>query len=46
VMRGMIEFSPSLLYAIFVLIALCFVVLTLPMGLLFTHLSRRLVVQR
>ena len=46
VMRGMIEFSPSLLYAIFALIALCFVVLTLPMGLLFTYLSRRLVVQR
>ena len=46
VMRNMIEFSPSLLYAIFVLIALCFVVLTLPTGLLFTYLSRRLVVQR
>jgi glutamate transport system permease protein len=46
VMRGMIEFSPSLLYAIFVLIAVCFVILTLPMGLLFTYLSRRLVVQR
>ena len=46
VMRGMIEFSPSLLYAIFVLIAACFVLLTLPMGLLFTYLSRRLVVQR
>jgi len=46
VMRNMIEFSPSLLYAIFVLIALCFIVLTLPTGLLFTYLSRRLVVQR
>ncbi len=46
VMRNMIEFSPSLLYAIFVLIALCFVVLTLPTGLIFTYLSRRLVVQR
>ena len=45
-MRNMIEFSPSLLYAIFVLIAFCFVVLTLPTGLLFTYLSRRLVVQR
>ena len=45
-MRNMIEFSPSLLYAIFVLIAVCFVVLTLPTGLLFTYLSRRLVVQR
>lgn len=46
VMRNMIEFSPSLLYAIFILIALCFVVLTLPTGLLFTYLSRKLVVQR
>ena len=45
-MRNMIEFSPSLLYPIFILIAVCFVVLTLPTGLLFTHLSRRLVVQR
>ena len=46
VMRGMIEFNPSLLYAIFVLVAACFVLLTLPTGLLFTSLSRRLVVQR
>lgn len=45
-MKNMIEFSPDLLYAIFVLIALCFVVLTLPTGALFTYLSRRLVVQR
>ena len=45
-MRNMIEFSPSLLYPIFILIALCFIVLTLPTGLLFTYLSRRLVVQR
>ncbi|RYZ25427.1 MAG: amino acid ABC transporter permease [Propionibacteriaceae bacterium] len=45
-MRGMVEFNPSLLYAIFVLVAACFVVLTLPTGLLFTSLSRRLVVQR
>jgi glutamate transport system permease protein len=45
-MQNMIEFSPSLLYAIFILIAACFVLLTLPTGLLFTHLSRRLVVQR
>ena len=45
-MRNMIEFSPSLLYPIFILIAVCFIVLTLPTGLLFTHLSRRLVVQR
>ena len=33
-------------YAIFGLIAACFVLLTLPTGLLFTYLSRRLVVQR
>ena len=46
VMRGMIEFNPSLLYAIFLLVAACFVLLTLPTGLLFTSLSRRLVVQR
>lgn len=45
-MKGMIEFRPDLLYAIFILIALCFVVLTLPMGAAFTALSRRLVVQR
>jgi glutamate transport system permease protein len=46
VMRGMIEFNASLLYFIFALIAACFVLLTLPTGLLFTYLSRRLVVQR
>lgn len=46
VMRGMIEFNPSLLYAIFLLVAACFVLLTLPTGLVFTSLSRRLVVQR
>lgn len=46
VMKNMIEFSPQLLYAIFLLVALCFVVLTLPVGALFTHLSRRLAVQR
>jgi glutamate transport system permease protein len=45
-MRNMIEFSPSLLYPIFILIAVCFIALTLPTGLLFTYLSRRLVVQR
>lgn len=45
-MSNMIEFRPDLLYAIFILIALCFVVLTLPTGALFTFLSRRLAVQR
>ena len=46
VMKGMIEFNGSLLYAIFALVAACFVLLTLPTGLAFTRLSRRLVVQR
>jgi glutamate transport system permease protein len=45
-MKNMIEFSPQLLYAIFLLVAICFVVLTLPVGALFTYLSRRLAVQR
>lgn len=45
-MRGMIEFNSSLLMLIFVLMATTFVVLTLPMGLLFTWLSNRLAVQR
>lgn len=45
-MKNMIEFSPQLLYAIFLLVAVCFVVLTLPVGALFTYLSRRLAVQR
>lgn len=46
VMRGMIEFNGSLLYAIFILVAACFVILTLPTGLFFTRLSRRLTVAR
>lgn len=46
IMSGMLEFNISLLFAIFVLIALAFVILTLPMGFFFTWLSRRLVVQR
>ena len=45
-MKGMIEFRPDLIYAIFVIIATGFVVLTLPMGVLFTTLSRRLAVRR
>lgn len=45
-MRNMIEFNPSLLYWIFVVMATGFVVLTLPMGLLFTWLSNRLAVHR
>lgn len=46
IMRGMLEFNISLLYAIFFIMAAGFVILTLPLGLLFTTLSRRLAVQR
>lgn len=45
-MKGMLEFNISLLYVIFGLMAFGFVVLTLPVGVLFTHLSKRLAVQR
>ena len=45
-MRGMIEFRPDLIYAIFVIMATGFVILTLPIGVLFTSLSRRLAVRR
>ncbi len=45
-MRGMLEFNIALLFPIFFLMAAGFVILTLPMGLLFTSLSRRLAVQR
>jgi glutamate transport system permease protein len=45
-MRGMIEFRPDLIYAIFAIMATGFVVLTLPIGVLFTSLSRRLAVRR
>ena len=46
VMRNMIEFSPDLLFLIFGVMAFGFVVLTLPTGIFFTSLSRRLAVQR
>ncbi len=46
VMWNMFEFSPQYLYAIFFIMAAGFVVLTLPLGLLFTWLSNRLVVVR
>lgn len=46
IMRGMLEFNISLLFAIFFIMAAGFVILTLPVGVLFTSLSRRLVVQR
>jgi glutamate transport system permease protein len=45
-MRQMLEFDISQIYAIFLIIAAGFVLLTLPMGIFFTWLSRRLVVQR
>lgn len=45
-MRGMIEFRPDLIYVIFAIMATGFVVLTLPVGVLFTSLSRRLAVRR
>lgn len=46
VMKGMIEFNANLLMLIFAIMAFGFVVLTLPVGMLFTQLSRRLAVQR
>lgn len=45
-MRNMIEFNGSMLYVIFAIMATGFVILTLPMGLLFTWLSNRLAVLR
>src|SRR5215207_5536199 len=45
-MRGMIEFRPDLIYVIFAIMATGFVILTLPIGVLFTTLSRRLAVRR
>ena len=45
-MRNMLEFNSSLLYTIFIIMATGFVVLTLPLGVVFTALSRRLAVQR
>lgn len=45
-MKGMIEMHANLLYGIFGVIAAGFVVLTLPVGILFSHLSKRLAVAR
>jgi glutamate transport system permease protein len=45
-MRNMLEFNISLLYAIFFIMAAGFVILTLPMGLFLTWWSRKLAVQR
>ncbi len=46
VMKNMIEFSPQFIYAIFLLMALGFVILTLPIGALVSWASTRLAVQR
>ncbi|HET7397606.1 MAG TPA: amino acid ABC transporter permease [Intrasporangium sp.] len=45
-MKEMQEFRPDLLIPIFGIVAIGFVVLTLPVGLLTTHLSTRLAVRR
>jgi len=45
-MKEMVEFSPDQLFLVFLVFAFGFVVLTLPMGLVVTNLSRRLAVQR
>ena len=46
VMSNMIERRPDLLWGIFLLVALAFVVLTLPIGLATSSLSKRLAVKR
>jgi glutamate transport system permease protein len=45
-LRNMIEFRPDVLLTAFFVIALGFVILTLPMGLLISWLSGRLAVRR
>lgn len=45
-MRRMIEFRPDMLFEIFFLVALGFVIITLPMGLLTSWASQRWVVKR
>ncbi|WP_022910002.1 amino acid ABC transporter permease [Aestuariimicrobium kwangyangense] len=45
-MKNMIEFRPDLIVLIFAIIAFGFVVLTLPMGIIFTRLSQKLAVAR
>jgi glutamate transport system permease protein len=45
-MKNMLEFNIALLFPIFVIMAGGFVLLTLPLGVAFTWLSRRLAVQR
>ena len=45
-MADMIEQRPDVLYTTFAIIALGFVILTLPVGIVVTSLSRRLAVKR
>jgi len=45
-MKSMIEFFPNFLYQIFGMVALGFIILTLPTGLFFTWLSKRASVRR
>jgi glutamate transport system permease protein len=45
-MREMIEFRSDLILAVFLIVAIGFVILTLPIGVLTTHLSNRLAVKR
>jgi len=45
-MKTMQEFRPDLILSIFLIVAIGFVILTLPVGLLTTYLSRRLAVKR
>ncbi len=45
-MKEMMEFRPDMLIVIFFIVVLGFVILTLPIGLLTTHLSTKLAVKR
>ena len=45
-MSEMIEFRSDLLLPIFLVVAIGFIILTLPVGILTTYLSNRLVVKR
>ncbi|MFK5583806.1 MULTISPECIES: amino acid ABC transporter permease [unclassified Serinicoccus] len=45
-MRRMIEFRPDVLFSVFALIAIGFVIITLPMGMAISALSSRLAVKR
>lgn len=45
-MKNMIEFRPDVLFSVFMVVAIGFVILTLPMGLVTSWLSGRLAVRR